>query len=179
MHRRFVPISRLVGSDLRAWHRSWTDYGGTRKQPLATADLLSQTAPVPKLPVARSPLVRASTMDWPNFFRGRGVHVSLRRQDRSRRAAGRRIAATSRETARHDLAHAAGPAGRAGAQSRRSALPDAILRIAESREPHAPITRSRAPQDLLKGGKAFAREAGRGRGLPVALRQSRKILSGW
>src|SRR5260221_14058132 len=25
--RRLVPGSRLVGSDLRAWHRSWTDYG--------------------------------------------------------------------------------------------------------------------------------------------------------
>src|SRR6202047_4537340 len=25
--RRLVPGSRLVGSGLRAWHRSWTDYG--------------------------------------------------------------------------------------------------------------------------------------------------------
>src|SRR5258708_21072960 len=103
MHRRFVPISRLVGSDLRAWHRSWTDYGGTRKQPLATADLLFQTDLVPKLLVVRSPLGRTGTIDWPNFFRGRGVHVSLRRQDRSRRAAGRCIASTSRETPAHDL----------------------------------------------------------------------------
>jgi hypothetical protein len=25
--QRFVPISRIVASDLRAWHRLWTDYG--------------------------------------------------------------------------------------------------------------------------------------------------------
>jgi hypothetical protein len=26
-HAELVMLSRLVGSDLRAWHRFWTDYG--------------------------------------------------------------------------------------------------------------------------------------------------------
>src|SRR5712692_4394907 len=30
---RLVPRSRLVGSDLRAWHRFWTDYGALGNNP--------------------------------------------------------------------------------------------------------------------------------------------------
>jgi hypothetical protein len=30
--RRLVPGSRLVGSDLRAWHRLWTDFGQLRSE---------------------------------------------------------------------------------------------------------------------------------------------------
>ena len=33
-----VPRSRLVGSDLRAWHRSWTDHGQLGSNPVIRAE---------------------------------------------------------------------------------------------------------------------------------------------
>src|SRR6266852_6975100 len=50
-----VLRSRLVGSDFRAWHRLWTDYGATGSYPL------------PQNNAARIFLFRAALYFWINF----------------------------------------------------------------------------------------------------------------
>ena len=49
----FVSTSRLVGGDLRPWHRLWTDYGqtGNRLPPLDPLALADEEAARPALPV--------------------------------------------------------------------------------------------------------------------------------